>query len=129
MIALLGTAYPAVAQEAPVAARELPRGTQIEAADVAGEGADKVVGWITRRLVEEGDPLVAPAVAAPDIIRSGDPVQLIWREGTLELRLSGKAMGSAAEGESLLVRVDRKRRYKGIASAPGEVHLSEIETR
>ena len=72
---------------------------------------------------------VEPAVARQDLIRVGDSVQLVWRDGAMEIRVNGKAMGGAAEGEKVLVRVDGRRRFEGIASAPGEVRLASTETK
>lgn len=124
LLSLAGLA-PLAAQEAPVAAREIPRGVAIQAADVTGDGADAVVGWISRRLIAAGDPVREPAIARPDVIRSGDQVQLVYRQGGMELRIVGKAMGSAAVGEEVLVRVDKRRRYQGTAMGPGEVRIRE----
>ena len=116
----------------PVAARDLPRGIVLTAEDVlidAGVGAPNVIGWLTRRVIGAGEPLIEPAIARPDLIRVGDSVQLVWRDGSMEIRVNGKAMGGAAEGEKVLVRVDGKRRFEGIASAPGEVRLASTETK
>lgn len=129
--ALLAVAVaPASAQEAPVAARDMRRGVVLTAEDiVGGEGSEEIIGWVTRRVISEGDALEEPAIAAPDVIRSGDDVQLVWSDGSLEIRMNGRAMGSAAKGEKVLVRVDTQRRYQGVAVAPGEVRLPNDETR
>lgn len=124
--AALGFAQEADASTFAVATRDLPRGVALEPADVTGPAdvtAD-VIGWVTRRVIAEGEPLRHPAIAPADIIRSGDAVQLVWSEGAVEIRLSGKALGSAAVGETLLVRVDTQRRFEGIAEAPGVVRLA-----
>lgn len=112
-----------------LAAREIPRGAVLEAADIeaaAGE-AKTIVGWVAKRLIRVGEALRAPAIAPAQLIQSGDAVQLVWRDGDLEIRMSGRAMGSAASGENVLVRVDTQRRFEGIAEAPGVVRLNQLE--
>lgn len=119
------------AQQAPLAARDLQRGATLQAADILlAEGdATEFVGWVTRRVIKEGEALQPPAIAPANVIRSGDRVQLVWRQGTMEIRMTGKAMSSAASGEKVLVRVDTQRRFEGIAHAPGEVRLASSETK
>lgn len=112
-----------------LAAREIPRGATIEAADIVAEGteANTVVGWVAKRLIRAGEALRAPAIAPAELVRSGDTVQLVWRDGNLEIRMTGRAMGSAAAGERVIVRVDTRRRFEGIAEAPGVVRLNKLE--
>ena len=134
IIGLLANAGLLEAQVTPLAARNLPRGTVLVSGDVVVpdaevEEATDVIGWITRRVVAEGEPLEPPAISPQDVIRSGDAVQLIYRAGSLEVRMRGKAMGSAAVGERVLVRVDTQRRYEGIAQKAGEVRLASPETK
>lgn len=117
----------------PVAARDLDRGSVLKAADIAVDvGAEnsnlEIVGWVTRRVVSKGEPLRSPTIAPPELVRSGDAVQLVWSEGLVEIRLAGKAMNSAAGGERVLVRVDLKRRFEGVAESPGVVRLASHET-
>ncbi len=112
-----------------LAAREIPRGALIEAADIDGIGdeAESILGWETKRVIRTGEVLRAPAIAPAQIIRSGETVQLLWRGGELEIRMTGRAMGSAIGGERILVRVDTRRRFEGIAEAPGVVRLDNLE--
>lgn len=116
-----------------VAARDIPRGATLEAEDIAvmdGAAADSrgPVGWTTRRLVKEGEPLKTPAIAPAEVIKSGDEVQLVWSDGAVELRISGRAMNSASVGGTVNVRVDTKRRFEGVALATGEVRLDSPES-
>ena len=112
-----------------LAAREIPRGTILVAADIdaAASEAKEILGWEAKRVIRLGEVLRAPAIAPAQLIRSGDTVQLVWRDGDLELRMTGRAMGSATEGETVLVRVDTQRRFEGIAEAPGVVRLDKLE--
>lgn len=136
---LLVLAPPARAQEADaetriaVAARDLPRGAVLQPSDIAmeaapagaraGSRAQAQPGWVTRRVIAEGERLDEPAVAPPPMVRSGDEVQLIYRDGALELRLRGRAMNAAPAGGRVTVRVDAGRRFEGIAIAAGIVRM------
>ncbi len=119
-----------------VAARDLPRGTVLRAADiemvvtndenvtsapVSSTNPIPAAGWVVRRLVHKGEPLRAPAVAPPVLIPAGSPVSLVWEVGDLRVTRTGTAVGAAYAGETVTVRVDAKRRFTGIATAPGTV--------
>lgn len=127
---LLSCTAPAVAQ-APLAARDLARGEVLAAADIVSGGEDVPVpvGWVTRRVVSAGQELRAPAIAPPKLVTAGETVQVLWRQGTLELRVRGRAMGSAAEGERVLVHVDSRRRLEGVAIAPRLIRVEPRELR
>lgn len=140
-LAALLAGRPAAAQAAdeavvPVAARDLDRGEVLTRADVAFAPAgdrrtsgvvERPVGWVTRRVVAAGEVLRAPTIARPDAVRSGDPVLLVWRDGGVELRIRGKAMGSAALGERITVHVDGRRRFEGVVESPTLVRLQAPE--
>lgn len=123
----------------PFAARDLPRGTSLSAEDISfaplPDGAEPPqrsmaqIGWVTRRVVSEGEPLLEPTVAPPTLIRSGQTVQAVWRQGDLELRMSGRAMGSAKQGERIRVRIDARRRVEGTAVGPALVRIDSAQER
>jgi flagellar basal body P-ring formation protein FlgA len=111
---------------APMAARDLPRGAVLVAADIALPGPDSAgspVGWVTRRVVAAGELLREPTIAPPPAVTAGERVQLLWQDGVLEVRLRGQAMGSAALGERVTVRVDARRRFEGVAVRSGVVRI------
>jgi flagellar basal body P-ring formation protein FlgA len=137
---MLSAAGAAAAQPAgagpPTAARDLPRGHTLAAADIAVAAAagpaaegEAVVGpgWVTRRTIREGEPLREPAVAPPLVVRAGETVEAIWRQGGMELRVRGTALGNAAAGQRVAVRLDTRRRLEGTAAAPGQVVVSRSE--
>ena len=133
VLLLTGAAHlEAQAVTRPTAARDLPRGTVLQAEDIAfGEGADRdaaPLGWVTRRVVSEGEVLRPPTVAPHQVVRSGDDVQVVWSSGGLELRIAGRALNSAAVGERVKVRSDGSRRFEGVATATGVVHLDSPGT-
>lgn len=128
---LFGVASPARAQQSsvPVAARDLARGHVLRAEDIAlvnaaEEGAEVEPGWVTRRVISEGEVLRAPAVAPPRMVRVGQVVEMVRRHGHVELRLRGQAMNNAALGERVHVRIDAQRRFEGEAIGPGRVRLN-----
>lgn len=121
---------------APVAARGLKRGQAVAASDVVEEtrvvwgpprdddGEAVQVGWVTARIIDKGDELRRPAVRPPLAVRSGSPVQLVWRRGGVALRVAGRAAGSAAMGEDVLVRTESGERLQGRVVAPGVVDVT-----
>jgi flagellar basal body P-ring formation protein FlgA len=124
------------AVEPPTAARDLPRGHTLTAEDIGrAEGARRGTdgeaavgpGWVTRRGIREGEPLREPAVAPPPVVRAGETVEVIWRQGGMELRARGTALGSAVAGQRVAVRLDTRRRLEGTAAAPGQVLVSRSE--
>ena len=120
----------------PVAARALPRGAVLEEKDIAYRPAGSLpgapasaaragvaAGWVTKRVIAEGEPLREPAVSPPALIKSGDVVQLTWTDGRIGLKLMGRAMNAATAGGRVTVRVDTERRFEGVAIAAGQVRM------
>lgn len=111
------------------AARDLQRGVTLTRDDYVGAGESGPVGWVTRRVVRAGEPLRPPAIVPARVIRSGDQVKVVWSDGALEVRLTGRAMNAAAAGEPVRVRVDARRRFEGTANEDGTVRLDPLEKR
>jgi flagella basal body P-ring formation protein FlgA len=81
-------------------------------------------GWETRRSIVAGEPLLWPAVAPPTWIVAGKSVEIAWSRGSVRIALSGLALNSAREGESVRVRVaGRPDPLHGIAVSEGRVVL------
>jgi flagella basal body P-ring formation protein FlgA len=124
-----------------VAARALAGGTRLAAGDLATQwrvawgpprppGARPAPGWEVRRALAQGEPLAWPAVLAPPLIASGDPVRLVWSHGDVSVSMSGIALNSAAAGERFRARVEgRAVRVLAIATAPGVATLTEEGAR
>lgn len=117
----------------PVAARELPRGTTLEAEDIdwspsvrwgpPGPDTEIEAGWVTQRRVAAGEALRVPAVARPAVVSSGEPVQAVWSRGGVQLTLRARALGTAAHGERVRIRTNSGERLEGRATGPGQVHI------
>ncbi len=112
----------------PVAARTLPRGAALAAEDVVGDPA-ALEGWVTRRVISEGEALREPAIAPPDLVTAGEVVQVVWKHGGIELRLVGRATSSGALGERVQVRVDSRRRFAGLVVDRALVRMEAGDNR
>jgi flagella basal body P-ring formation protein FlgA len=120
----------------PVAARALPRGHPLAPSDmeVGGEvrwgpppaAAETVAepGWQTARALARGEVLRAPAVRPPPAVRPGDPVEVVWRRGSVSATTSGTAAGAASLGGEVAVRLGGGRRLSGLVVAAGVVDVS-----
>jgi flagella basal body P-ring formation protein FlgA len=120
-IAILLTARVLAAQ---VAARDIARGTVLSTDDITVTDtlrSSVVPGWIARRLIRAGEPLRAPAVAPPSLVKSGESVRFRVRRGDVSLLFRGTALSSGALGDTIVVRLDVRRRYRGVVTGPGFV--------
>ena len=123
-----------------MAATALRRGHVLGAADIRydvktvwgapetedAESGAELIGWVTKRGVQAGDPLVAPAISPPAVVQSGETVEVSWSAGAIRLTLTGRAMGTATAGESVPVRLETGKRVHGIAEADGTVRVSQL---
>lgn len=106
----------------PVAARIIPRGVVLVAEDIAAASRTaNRLGWISRRVIHAGESLTEPAVVQPPVIRAGETVQYVVECRGIQLAITGTALSDASMGETLLVRVDAKRRVRAIVAGPGRV--------
>jgi flagella basal body P-ring formation protein FlgA len=137
----LGAQAPAVAappaaplgveRTVPVAARALPRGASLSSSDYTmiaavvrpslRNAAAAESGWVTRRPVAAGEPLVEPAVGPPALVASGQAVSFVAEHAGIRLSIRGTAATSGALGDRVWVRVDAGRRLRGIVTAPATV--------
>lgn len=119
----------------PVARIDFGRGRRLSAEDIewthvvswgppAEVGPQAAVGWITRRPIAAGDPLVRPLVAPPAAVRSGEAVTVRWTSGRVTIDVPGEAIGEAALGETVLVRLETGLRVRGTAADSQTVILS-----
>ena len=132
-----------------VAARAIPRGTTLTAEDIAyasaatpaqhtlphgvatlespnraAESNDLLIGWMTRRMITAGELLRAPAIEAPVVVKSGDDVEVLWRQGGIAVTAHGRATRSAATGDRIVVRLSAQRTIEGSVVAPGRVQVN-----
>jgi flagella basal body P-ring formation protein FlgA len=87
----------------------------------APRDADDVIGKVARRPLRSGTAVAAHDVTSPQVIKAGDTVQVAYRADGISLVLQGKAMGSAAVGESVdVMNPVSKKVIQAIASAADE---------
>ena len=92
----------------------LPGGVITEETDISGRTA--------KRALAAGSVLLVSDAVAARIIKRGDPVVLISRSGSVEVRASGKALAAAGVDDALAVENSSSRRVvQGRVLPSGEV--------
>jgi flagella basal body P-ring formation protein FlgA len=87
----------------------------------APSDADQIIGKVARRPLRAGSPAARHDVSAPQVIKTNDTVQVIYRNDGVNLVLQGKAMGSAAVGEPVtIMNTVSKKAIQAIASGADE---------
>jgi len=77
-----------------------------------------------KRPLPAGTPLRYGHVALPELVRRGQMVTLIAGGAGIEVRMQGKAMGSGAKGDRLMVtNLTSGRRVEGLVLADGSVKI------
>ena len=127
--ALAIAASPARAQRAaPVAARDIPRGTELTAADIAADSGSanaplSLIGWVARRVIHEGEALREPAIDSPRLVRAGADVTVRAELGGVVVTRPGTALMAGSLGERVRVRIDSEHFVTGIVAAPATVRI------
>jgi len=79
-------------------------------------------GRTARRALMAGSVLLSQDTQSPRVIQRGDPVVLVSRSGTIEVRASGRALAAAGVDDRLAVENTSSRRVvQGQVMANGEV--------
>ena len=82
----------------------------------------QAAGQVARRTLPAGTVLSAGDLAAPRLVRRGDPVALVSRRGGVEVRVSGRALGDAGENERVAVEnLSTRRVLQGRVGPGGDV--------
>ena len=138
MMMAQATSHPSASHQGvrvAVALRTLPRGTVLGAddfqlRDTTMRGANSatdttpvVAGWVTRRTINAGEVLRAPAVEAPTVVNANSPVQIEWADHNVSLTIRGVATRNGAIGERVSVRTEMGKRVEGTVVAPGRVRI------
>lgn len=121
----------------PVLRTGLPRGALISEADlemrqrrITSPAMDLIVdptmaiGMELKRPLAAGSALHHAQVALPELVTRGQTVTLVAGSDGLEVRMQGKAMGSGAAGDRLMVTNLRSgRRVEGVVLADGSIRI------
>jgi flagella basal body P-ring formation protein FlgA len=85
---------------------------------------EQLVGMQLTRALDAGATLRLSNLRKPDVIKRGQQVTLVSGAKGLEVRIAGKALGNAAEGEIVTVsNLSSGKRVQGIAHADGTVSV------
>lgn len=122
--------------QALVATRPLPYGQPVAADDVRLEeveftkepgmaisDAHKLEGKTTARAISPGQVLRQEYFRTPPAIGAGDIVKVVYTGDGFNISTSGRAIGNAAEGQSVRVQTDAGRVVQGIARAGRVVEM------
>lgn len=115
-----------------VATRRLPRGTVLTPRDLAparravggilrSSYTPAAPGWVTRRVIQAGEVLRAPAVAPAPLVAAGQPVRFTLYQDGLALTLDGTAPVAGALGDTIPVRLGARRQLRGVVTGPAQV--------
>jgi len=121
-----------------VLARGVAAGETLAAADISTVRRDTAriagavlsapelaVGRVARRTLSAGSLLSSSDLVAQRIVRRGDSVALVSRRGGVEVRMAGRALGDAGEGERVSVEnLSSRRVMQGVTTASGDVLVS-----
>jgi len=126
---------PAAMRKVAVATHVLPRGTVLSADDFEMRDTSTrgfvsmpdttaiAAGWVTRRTINAGEILRAPAVEAPTVVSANSPVSIEFADGNVSLTIRGVAARNGAIGERVPVRTEMGKRIEATVVAPGRVKV------
>lgn len=126
-----------VRRRAPVARTDIAKDAVLTAEDLgeadvviwgppAADDVERVApGWVARHAIRAGEVLEAPAVEPPAAVTSGSAVTVHWSVGRVALEVVGEAIGDAAIGDTVLVRLRTGIRVRGIVVDAATVRLIE----
>lgn len=81
-----------------------------------------VLGMEVRRTIQRGQAVTANSLIAPALVERQEMVRLRYERGGLSISTLGRALGRAAQGETVRVmNADTRIIVSGTAVAPGEV--------
>lgn len=83
--------------------------------------AEAVIGMAAKRPLRAGAAVSARDVAAPQVIKAGDVVTVVYAAGGVTLSLEGKALAAAGVGDTVAVQnTASKKVIQATASGPGQ---------
>jgi len=83
------------------------------------------IGQVARRALAAGSVLTSAHLRPPDVIRRGDRVTLVSRQGGIEVRMDGRALGAGGIGARIHAEnLSSHRRIQGVVTDAGEVQVT-----
>lgn len=85
---------------------------------------EQINGMIARQTIAPGQVLTSYLLKPPTLIKRGQTIAIIARQGDLVVRMKGKALASGAAGERIQVKnATSKRIVEGLITPEGEVSI------
>ncbi len=117
-----------------IATRDLARGNVLAATDmnwvdttgvsaISLDTAHVAAGWVARRGIRTGEILRQPGVSRPDLVSNGDAVDVVYSAPGVSIKVRGTAIGSGGEGEQVYVRLDNRKRLRGVVAGANTVRV------
>jgi len=124
-------------REEVVTAHAVARGTVLRADDLllrhtmtwgAPDSAaittlEDMIGTAARRVLRDGEPIRPTDIAPAPVVFAGDTVRAEFIRDGVRLALVGTALHNASLGARVAIRLDRGRRFAGIATGRNTVRL------
>ena len=112
---------------APVAVRDLARGTIIVAADLRADSAQvaALTGWEVRRVIKAGEVIKVPAITAPALVTANGPVTLEATVNGVRISRTATALARGTMGDRIQIRLDSQRTITAIVSGRGTVRTAQ----
>lgn len=134
VLALLFLLTTPVQADVLLAARTLRAGTAITAADVvltadpAPPGAamhpEDAIGQEARVTLYAGRPIPFANLVPPALVERNQLVSLVFRSGSLDIRVDGRALGRGAEGDEIrIMNLASRSTVFGTVAGPGLVSV------
>lgn len=82
-----------------------------------------IIGAATRRVLHDGEPIRSTDIAGAPVVFAGDTVQAELIRDGVRLALVGTALHNASLGARVAIRLNRGRRFAGIATGRNTVRL------
>jgi flagellar basal body P-ring formation protein FlgA len=87
----------------------------------APQDAEQLIGLAAKRPLREGSVAAARDVTAPLVIKAGETVTVTWSDGYVSLTMQGKALKTAALGDTLNIQnTVSKKVIEAVATGPGQ---------
>lgn len=88
---------------------------------------ENLIGMTPRRMVIEGKPIKLSEIEAPQIVRRGQNVTIIFKNGAMELTAMGKALENGSKGDLIrVVNANSSRTVAATITAEKEVRVQSF---
>ena len=87
----------------------------------------EIIGYTPRRIVMPGKPIKASEIQAPQIVKRGELITMVFHHGPLSLTAQGKALESGAKGDVIrVVNASSSKTLQATVTADQEVSVQDF---